>query len=96
MLTGPAAFEADVGFYTGATGTDGVTFWVWEHHKEAGQEVWNPIIQLPKKYTGKLAPIRASLNHLVGKEVGIELRVDAGDSSGQDWAVWVRPRIVFA
>ena len=37
----------------------------------------------------------ADLSHLAGQEIGIELRVDAGESSGQDWAVWVDPQIEF-
>jgi hypothetical protein len=94
-LTGSPAFEAEVGYREGAISTDGVTFMVWEHHVENGGEVWNLVAQLQKTYTGQLAPIRVDLSHLVGKEVGLELRVDAGPSSGQDWAVWVRPRIVM-
>lgn len=93
VLPANASFQAEVGFVTGATQTDGVTFWVFEHHMENGREVWNPIVQVHKGYDGRLLPVRADLSHLSGQNVSIELRVDAGPSSGQDWAVWVSPRI---
>ena len=37
--------------------------------------------------------VSADLSRLAGRNVGLELRVDTGASSGQDWAVWVSPRI---
>lgn len=83
-----AVFSAEVGFVQGAQNTDGVTFQVWEHHKEGGRTVWNKIAEVDKGYTGRLKQIEADLSHLAGKEVKIELRVDAGDSSAQDWAAW--------
>lgn len=92
-LPANARFYADVGFIDGARGSDGVKFQVWEHHKVNGKEVWHRIIDVHKKYDGKLRAIEADLSHLAGQRVGIELRVDAGTSSGQDWAVWVAPRI---
>ncbi len=92
-LPGNAVFQAEVGFVTGASQSDGVTFWVFEHHMESGREVWNPIARIDKEYNGQLVPVRADLSHLSGQSVSIELRVDAGPSSGQDWAVWVNPRI---
>jgi hypothetical protein len=86
-------FSADVGFVQGARNTDGVTFQVWEHHKEGGRTVWNKIAEVDKEYTGNLKHIEADLSHLAGQEVKIELRVDAGESSGQDWAVWNNVKI---
>lgn len=94
-IDGKVRFEAEIGFVAGATKTDGVTFWVWEHHIEGGREVWNPIAQITKPYTGQLTPIQIDLSHLAGQDIQIELRVDAGASSGQDWAAWVNPRIVM-
>jgi hypothetical protein len=87
-------FKAQVGFINGANHTDGVNFQVWEHHMHNGKEVWNMILNLHKKYTGKLINIEADLSHLSNSQVKIELRVDAGKSSGQDWAIWVNPKIV--
>ncbi len=89
-----ARFEAEVGFIFGATGTDGVSFQVWEHHMQSGREVWNRVANVNKRYSGSLSRISIDLSHLAGQRVGIELRVDAGASSGQDWAAWVNPTIV--
>ena len=89
-----ARFEAEVGFIYGATGTDGASFQVWEHHMHGGREVWNRIAYVYKRYDGSLSTISADLSHLAGRRVGIELRVDAGASSGQDWAAWVNPMVV--
>ena len=88
-----AVFEAKVEFVRGATRTDGVRFIVFEHHMENGRERWYPIVELYKGYTGGLKTIQADLSQFVGQRVGIELRVDATVSSGQDWAVWVDPVI---
>jgi hypothetical protein len=93
-LPSGARFESEVGFIYGATGTDGARFQVWEHHMEGGREVWNRIAYRYKSYNGSLSRISVDLSHLAGQRVGIELRVDAGPSSGRDWAVWVNPMIV--
>ncbi len=94
-LPSGARFEALVGFRGGARHTDGVRFLVFEHHDEPdGRGVWNPVVDVHKGYSGSLLPVHADLSHLAGRRVGIELRVDAGPSSDQDWAVWVGPRIV--
>ncbi|NBD33483.1 MAG: hypothetical protein GVY17_11080 [Cyanobacteria bacterium] len=91
-----AVFSADVGFVQGARNTDGVTFQVWEHHKEGGRTVWNKVAEVEKDYTGNLQQIKADLSHLAGQKVKIELRVDAGESSGQDWAAWKNVTIASA
>jgi thiol-activated cytolysin len=96
QLPANAVFEADIGFVYGARGTDGVTFQVWEHHTQGGRPVWNQIISVRKGYTGSLQRVRADLSHLAGQQVGIELRVDAGPSAGQDWAAWTNMRIFSA
>ncbi len=88
-------FEASVGFRNGARNTDGVTFWVWVHRMENGRQVWDPYVQVTKRYTGDLKRIRVDLSEYSGRDVMIELRVDAGNSAGQDWANWVEPRLVF-
>jgi Ricin-type beta-trefoil lectin domain/Bacterial tandem repeat domain 1 len=84
-----ACFMAKVGFINGATGSDGVTFQVWAHF----DNTWERQVTTYKPYNGKLQNIWADLSHLEGKNVGIELRVDAGSSSGQDWAAWIEPCI---
>ena len=90
-----AVFKAQVGFLHGSGG-DGVTFSVWEHHLESGQRMWTPIAQVQKRPNGTLESIEVDLRRFAGQDVGIELRVDAGDSSAQDWACWLQPRIESA
>jgi Ricin-type beta-trefoil lectin domain/Bacterial tandem repeat domain 1 len=82
-----ACFTAKVGFVNGARGSDGVIFQVWAHY----DAVWNKVAETYKPYNGSLQTIWADLSHLEGKSVGIELRVDTGPSSGQDWAAWIEP-----
>jgi hypothetical protein len=96
-ITIPArgVFEAYIGFVGGAENTDGATFWLWEHHVENGYEVWNPLIEVRKPYDGTLWYVSADLSHLAGQDVYFEIRVDAGVTSGQDWAAWVEPRITL-
>lgn len=95
-LTVPAGarFEAEVGFVQGASHTDGVTFWVWLHETSLGYERWHPVVQLHKRYNGRVEPIAVDLSAYAGQSISLELRVDAGPSSGQDWAAWFNPRIV--
>lgn len=88
-----AFFEAQVGFLEGSERSDGVTFMVWEHHYENGLKVGRRLAAVEKAYTGSLETIRVDLSELAGKYVSIELRVDAGRSADDDWAVWVEPRI---
>ncbi|MBS0155296.1 MAG: hypothetical protein JSS38_11920 [Nitrospira sp.] len=92
-----AHFQAQVGFLRGALGTDGVTFWVWVHYLIGGfagnVEQWKPVAQHFKKYTQSLDTIDVDLSAYAGQSISIELRVDAGGSSGQDWAAWVNPTI---
>lgn len=92
-----AHFQAKVGFIQGALGTDGVTFWVWVHYLTPGIagniEQWKPVAQHFKKYTQSLDTIDIDLSAYAGQSISIELRVDAGPSSGQDWAAWVNPSI---
>ncbi|NOU11409.1 MAG: hypothetical protein HOO98_15530 [Nitrospira sp.] len=93
-----AHFQTQVGFLQGAAGTDGVTFWVWVHYLIGGfagnVEQWKPVAQHFKKYSQSLDTIDVDLSAYAGQSISIELRVDAGGSSGQDWAAWVSPTII--
>jgi hypothetical protein len=96
-LPAGAVLETSVGFVKGAVHTDGVDFIIFEHHTlPGGGRTWNEVLRHHKTYTGSLDQVRIALGGLAGTDVGIELRVDAGPSSGQDWAAWVDPRIVGA
>ncbi|MHA7191986.1 hypothetical protein ACX80N_17005 [Arthrobacter sp. MDT2-16] len=90
-----ATFLAQVGFVRGAAHSDGVEFIVFAHYDlPDGRRNWVEVLRHKKLYTGFLDSVSADLAHLRAQQVGLELRVDAGSSSGQDWAAWVDPRIV--
>jgi len=80
-----AEFQAKVGFLQGAAGTDGVTFEV----------LWRgrTLLLQHKAYDQSLKEIKIDLSSYAGQSGEMVLRVNAGDSAGQDWAVWVEPRI---
>jgi hypothetical protein len=79
-----ASFEATVGFLRGASATDGVIFEVlW---KEGNRE--NILATVKKLYNGNLASLSADLYPYGGQTGILILRVRAGASSSQDWAVW--------
>jgi len=92
-LPAGAVFAASVGFRKGASATDGVRFSVWAHYESQGGEHWTRVVDLPKRPTGALVEVRADLSWLAGRSCRLELRVDAGKTSSQDWAIWVAPRI---
>lgn len=90
---GTGIFKAIVGFLNGAAGTDGVTFQVWIHYHVDGVERWESVVRQQKFYSGQLQEITADLSKWASQEISVELRVDAGPSSGRDWAAWINPRI---
>ncbi|MEW6231986.1 MAG: hypothetical protein AB1566_06680 [Chloroflexota bacterium] len=86
-LTGKA------GFLGGATGTDGVYFAVY--FERPGEEFRGTrLVYLRATYDGRLDGIDADLSRFAGQRGKFYLRVDAGPSSGQDWAIWLDARIV--
>lgn len=93
-LPADAVLTVDVGFLEGASRSDGVHFQVWVHYLENGREQWYRVGSLIKSYTGKLSRMRCDLSRFSGQRVALELRCDALDSSAQDWAAWVDPRVV--
>jgi hypothetical protein len=52
-----------------------------------------PLYQEEKSYDGSLMDVDVDLSSLAGQEVEFLLNVNANGSPGQDWAVWVNPRI---
>jgi len=80
-----------VGFLDGAIGSDGVTFKVWFN------ETWSPTPELVAKidstYDGRLDYEMNSLADYWGHSGDFILEVQAGASSGQDWAVWVEAEL---
>jgi len=91
QLTIPVGAElrVAVGFLKGATGTDGATF---EVQFEEGQKR-QTILSYRATYDGKIDSITLSLSPLAGRTGHLILRVNAGQSSGQDWAAWAEARI---
>ena len=84
-----------IGFLSGATGTDGARF-------EAYFDEYRGMNVAPLRYTifshvatldGKLDLITKDLSYLAGKKGTFILYVNAGQSSGRDWAVWAEARI---
>jgi hypothetical protein len=91
QLTVPtdAEIKVTVGFLKGATGSDGVIFKV---QFEEGQTT-QAILTCGASYDGKLDTVTQSLSSLEGKTGRFILYVDAGQSSGQDWAAWAEAKI---
>ncbi|MEM3665708.1 MAG: hypothetical protein QW222_01345 [Candidatus Bathyarchaeia archaeon] len=79
-----------IGFLYGATGTDGATFQVLFMDEK---ENMYSILSYKVTYDSQLNLIVKDLAFLTGKTGYFILRVDAGKSSGQDWAVWAEARI---
>lgn len=87
-----ARLLAKVGFQQGAEGTDGVIFKVII----APYLVGPSIVIASKKafYDGKLDTIEADLSAFAGQRLRVILQVEAGSSSGKDWAVWAEATIM--
>jgi hypothetical protein len=79
-------FRATVAFRQGA-GAGKVTYRVMLRAESSGN-TW--IAQHTHTYGDGLATINADLSDYAGQRADVILRVDAGDSSEQDWACWVR------
>lgn len=94
QLTVPtdAELKVTMGFFKGATGSDGVTFKV---QFEEGQTT-QTILTCGASYDGKLDTMTQSLSSLEGRTGRFILYVDAGQNSGQDWAAWAEAEIEVA
>lgn len=85
------SFRGVVGFVEGATKTDGVTFQVF--WKKDNQPAGNPPItalqgEYFKTYDHTLGSFIVDLRPIAGQTGEFIIKVKAGQSSGQDWAVW--------
>jgi hypothetical protein len=93
-----AEIKVTVGFIQGATGSDGVTFEV--RFRQFGGWTHLPqdylILSHTATYDGKLDSLTASLSSLAGRTGNFILYVNAGQNSGQDWAVWAEAKIEIA
>jgi len=99
-LTVPADAElkVTVGFFKGATGSDGVTFEV-KFEEFLGLTVapkTYSIVSHVATYDGKLDTLTEELSSIEGKTGNFVLYVNAGQNSGHDWAAWAEAKIEVA
>lgn len=93
MITIPsgAKFNARLGFLSGAIATDGVIFWLtwtqFDSHDTASFPAKNVF------YSGALDTYEVNLASYAGQYGQFGLHVEAGASSGQDWAVWAEAKL---
>ena len=92
-ISGNGIFKAKVGFLNGAVNSDGVTFLVNVYFNMNGIQTCKNVLTQAKRYSGALQDVSADLSQWNNQAIQLELRVDAGPSSGQDWAAWINPVI---
>ncbi len=86
-------FVAKIGFLAKNDGTCGAGNVIFQfNYVQAGTV--HPIDDWSKTCNGSLIDIDIDLSFLAGTNVNLVLGVLANGSSGQDWAIWVNPRIV--
>jgi len=88
-----ARFTAKVGFIKDATGTDGVGFTVVFRDTSFSAHYITSVFGERTYYDGVLDSLNLDLSSFAGQSGQIIIGVNAGSSSGQDWAVWVNPQI---
>lgn len=81
-------FKSVVGFLKGANLSDGAVFQVYVKENNKYYRAASSRVEAKKYMT-----IDADLSTWAGKTVQIVLRVRSGNTSDQDWAVWVKPRL---
>ncbi|MBU0943533.1 MAG: hypothetical protein KJ804_02620 [Proteobacteria bacterium] len=89
-----AEFRAEIGFLDGAAASDGAYFEVWA---EFPQYQGIPLRRgYHKKYSGSVInAFSQDLSLFRGLTGTVALAVEAGEKTAtQDWAVWVKPRLV--
>jgi hypothetical protein len=92
IVVGGEHFKSQVGFLAlgdGSCGAGNSKFRL--NYKEAG--VLKPLGEWTETCDGTLRNIDVDLSSLAAKSVQFELAVLANGSAGQDWAVWVSPRV---
>jgi hypothetical protein len=86
LVPANAKFSALVGFLKSATATDGATFEVHVFDQTTG--AIRLIAAKAARADGVLDELAADLGAYAGKTVTFRLQVAAGETAGQDWAVW--------
>ncbi len=85
-------FLAKIGFLAKTDGTCGVGDAIFQLNYKEGGTLY-PLGEWHETCDGSLRSIDVNLNSIAGKTVRFVLAVSANGSSGQDWAVWVNPRV---
>lgn len=101
MLNDLSVFRTSVGFLEGARGTDGVRFQAILHFGRGideftGQEYFSyqtRVLDYTKRYDETVAILEADVSFASRQNVRVELRTCALEGSGQDWAIWINPRM---
>lgn len=88
VLDESVRFKAVAGFLKGAAHSDGATFVVQVYEKGR----YNTVLR-QKVAQENYVHLDGDLSPWAGKKVRIILRVQAGETSAQDWTVWVKPRL---
>lgn len=88
-------FTAKIGFLALADGSCGVGNVKFQLNYIEGGGPLTPLGEWTKSCDGTLKAIDVDLTPLKGKSVEFILAVLANGSSGQDWAVWIRPQIAI-
>lgn len=87
MFPGDAkSITSKVGFIDGAHGSDGVWFFIDFKDKTTRKTIH--LGKMLVTYSNQLVDFQVDISNIVGKAGDLTIGVDAGDSSGQDWAVW--------
>jgi len=87
-------FKARIGFLAfpdGSCGVGNATFQL--SYSVTGNPPWTGLGSWNDSCNGSTQTLDLNLSGLVGQNVHFALAILANGSSGQDWAVWVRPRI---
>jgi|LGVF01.1.fsa_nt_gb hypothetical protein len=88
VLASQVHFKTVIGFLKGASNSDGATFTVQVYENGRYQRVFRRNLG-----PGRYASVDVDLSRWAGKKINLIMRVDAGNNSTQDWAVWVKPRL---
>lgn len=100
-LPGKKIFKAMVGFRTFANTTtanpafiDGVDFQVWLHYKLNDSDKHELLLSQRKNVDNTLANFVKEFPAEVPDDFSVELKVNAGPHSENDWSCWIAPVIV--
>jgi hypothetical protein len=85
-------FKAQIGCLDGAVSCD-VNYFLKYSADGGAWTSLSPVTGWNETYDNSLRTIDIDLNSLSGKNVEFLFQVDANSNAGQDWAVWINPRI---